>query len=146
VRGDHQEMATPKPAGERRSHRCRTWEVAVIDSKHWSGMILVIAGCLRCDDEEHQEAVEKLLVLTTAVEELLVDLGAPPAEPSSSVVARMGLPPVHMLPVLRELKQLLHWLYLEAGSPAFETVASWSRGGRRARSGTWPIRCARVPR
>ncbi|MBV9060924.1 MAG: hypothetical protein JOZ09_17490 [Pseudonocardiales bacterium] len=29
---------------------------------------------------------------------------------------------------LRELKQLLHRLYLEAGSPAFETVASWTQG------------------
>lgn len=74
--------------------------VAVIDSKHWSGAISVVAARLRCDEEDRQEAVENLLALTTTVEELLADLGTPPAEPSRSVVPPVGLSPVHVLPVL----------------------------------------------
>lgn len=74
--------------------------VVVLDSKHWSGTISVIAGRLWCDDEDRHEAVDKLLALTSAVEELLVDLGAPPAESSSSVVGPVGLSPVHVIPML----------------------------------------------
>lgn len=75
--------------------------VAVIDSKHWSGAISVAAGRLRCDEEDRQEAVENLLALTTAVEELLADLGSPPAEPSTALIPPpVGLSPIHVLPVL----------------------------------------------
>jgi hypothetical protein len=75
--------------------------VAVIDSKHWSGTVSVMAGRLRCDEEDRHEAVENLLALTTTVEELLADLGSPPpAEPASSAVPPVGLSPLHVLPVL----------------------------------------------
>ena len=74
--------------------------VSVIDSKHWSGTISVVAGRLQCDEEDRQEVVENLLALTAAVEELLADLGSPPAEPSNALIPPVGLSPVHVLPVL----------------------------------------------
>ncbi|MDQ2882826.1 MAG: AAA family ATPase [Actinomycetota bacterium] len=75
--------------------------VAVIDSKHWSGPISVIAGRLRCDEEDRQEAVENLLALSTVVEELLAEVGgSPPVESPTSVLPLVGMSPLHVLPVL----------------------------------------------
>ncbi len=75
--------------------------VAVIDSKHWAGAISVAAGRLQCDEDDRQETVESLLALTAAVEELLADLGSPPAEPWGALIPPpVGLSPVHVLPIL----------------------------------------------
>jgi hypothetical protein len=52
-------------------------------------------------DRMRSLAAENLLALTTRVEELLADLGTPPAEPSSSVVPPVGLSPVHVLGIHR---------------------------------------------
>lgn len=68
--------------------------VMVIDTKHWAGPVELRQGRLfACEDDRH-DAVEDLLRLVAAVEELLLDLGyGPHRQP-------MALSAVHVLPVL----------------------------------------------
>src|SRR5947209_18354093 len=56
------------------------------------------------------------------------DERAAPQRQARSSSRPVSAPEVSLGGPLRELKQLLHRLYLEAGSPAFETVASWTQG------------------
>jgi hypothetical protein len=68
--------------------------VAVVDTKHWAGPVeLRQCRLFACEDDRH-DAVEDLLRLVTAIEELLLDLGSgPDGQP-------IGLSAVHVLPVL----------------------------------------------
>jgi UvrD/REP helicase N-terminal domain/Nuclease-related domain len=68
--------------------------VAVVDTKHWAGPVELRGGRLfACEDDRH-EAVEDLLRLVAAVEEMVLDLGTGPDQ------VPVGLSAVHVLPVL----------------------------------------------
>src|SRR5690349_9814902 len=69
--------------------------VAIIDTKHWSQPVQVRDGRLWCgDDDRHDDTVDNILRLTTAVEELLEEVH------TSGPGQALGLSPVHVLPVL----------------------------------------------
>lgn len=69
--------------------------VALIDTKSWSRAVHVRDGRLMCGEYDRHDAVETLLRLTAAVENLLLDLVA-----DAERTAPVGLSPVHVLPVL----------------------------------------------
>ena len=69
--------------------------VAIIDTKHWSQPVQVRDGRLWCgDDDRHDDTVDNILRLTTAIEELLEEVS------TSGPGQALGLSPVHVVPVL----------------------------------------------
>ncbi len=69
--------------------------VAVVDTKHWSQPVQVRDGRLWCGDEDrHDDTVDNILRLATAVEELLEEVN------TSGPGRTLGLSPLHVVPVL----------------------------------------------